>query len=576
MVSSKSLILFPCLILISISCWDCSSDIQEKKYSISDWAEMKTAISDGIKEKIHFAETNNLKIDDSLTLSCLELVGSFYISNNFKPIWSDSMKWTPISDSLLNYLGKGLEVGLFPQDYKYKTLLSLHSFLKDSINRKNDSLWTIAELLYTDAFMLMARDLAQGRLQPDSLSWHHSIKKIKEFFVPILAKLCSTKNFRKVIDSLQPSLEPYLSLRGELKGFLDSMDRSEYTYINYPYNRNDSKDSIRFLIKLRKRLSESGIKTSSSVLPDSLAMASLIKQYQQKANLNPDGKIGASLVDFLNTSDLEKYKRLVVVLDRYKEFSHKNLKKYICVNLPEYTLRMWDKDSLVMISKIICGRTSSPTPLLFSNIDEIVMLPTWTVPASIIKKDMLPGLKRNSNYLARKGLYLLNDQGQRVSAASINWHQFSNGIPYRVQQGSGDNNALGLIKFNFSNPYSVYLHDTNQRSLFKNSKRALSHGCVRVDKWEELAKHILRYDSLSLKPSDTLAVLPDSVASFIANLKANKSRKKVALRNVFPLYICYFSCVSENGELHILEDVYKLDKILRDKYFASKSILPFL
>jgi len=537
---------------------------------------MNSAISVDIETRLRFAEKNNGKIEDTLSLSCLEAVVAFYKSNDFVPVWSDSMKWKPLSDSFLNYIGKGLEEGLFPADYKYKTIFLLHSLLKDSLRRKDVALWSVAELLYTDAFMLIARDLSQGRLQPDSLSWHHNDQKIKEFFIPIFTMLTSTSKFRQTIDSLQPVLQPYLDLKSRLREFLDSMDRTQYTYLSYPYKQNDEKDSIQFLNKLRKRLVESGVKDSFSILPDSLGMVSLVKQYQIKRNLNADGKIGVDLIDKLNNSDLEKYKRLVITLDRYKELPRTMPEKYIWVNLPQYFLSMWDKDSLVMSSKIICGKPSTQTPTLSSAISEIVLLPTWTVPESIIKKEMLPGLKRNSNYLSKKGLYLLDSKGQRVRADSINWKKYSKGIPYRVQQGSGDANALGVIKFNFSNPYAVYLHDTNQRYLFKNSKRALSHGCVRVQEWHELARQILRYDSLLRNPADTLLFRPDSVSSFISRLKANNTRKIVALKNYFPLYICYYSCIYENGELHILDDVYKLDKMLRDKYFASKTILPFL
>jgi len=537
---------------------------------------MNSAISADIEIRLRFAEQNKGEIEDTLFLSCLQPVVAFYKSNDFVPVWSDSMKWKPLSDSLLNYIGKGLEEGLFPADYKYKTLFSLHSLLKDSLKRKEAALWSVAELLYTDAFMLIARDLSQGRLQPDSLSWHHNEQKIKEFFVSMFTMLTTTTKFSQTIDSLQPIFQPYIELKSKLRAFIDSMDRTEYTYLNYPYKQNDEKDSIQFLIKLRKRLGESGVKDSFSIFPDSLGMASLVKQYQIKRNLNSDGKIGVDLIDRLNNTDLEKYKRLAITLDRYKELPRNMPEKYIWVNLPQYFLSMWDKDSLVMSSKIICGKPTTQTPTLSSAISEIVLLPTWTVPESIIKKEMLPGLKRNSNYLSKKGLYLLDIKGQRVRADSINWKKYSKGIPYRVQQGSGDDNALGVIKFNFSNPYAVYLHDTNQRYLFKNSKRALSHGCVRVQEWHELAKQILRYDSLLRKSTDTLLFRPDSVSSFISRLKAKNARKSVALKNYFPLYICYYSCISENGKLRILEDVYKLDKQLRDKYFASKMILPFL
>src|SRR5437763_8908740 len=113
---------------------------------------------------------------------------------------------------------------------------------------------------------------------------------------------------------------------------------------------------------------------------------------------------------------------------------------------------------------------------------------------SIIKKDILPGLKRDKGYIARQGFHLIDLNDNEIDPYTINWSKYRNSIPYRVVQGSGDDNALGVLKFNFPNKYAVYLHDTNQRYLFGKSSRALSHGCVRVQQWKSLADYIFRYD----------------------------------------------------------------------------------
>ena len=179
---------------------------------------------------------------------------------------------------------------------------------------------------------------------------------------------------------------------------------------------------------------------------------------------------------------------------------------------------------------------------------------------------MLPGLKRNPGYLARKGLYLLDSKGNKVDPYSVNWDKYKKGIPYRIQQGSGDDNALGVIKFNFSNPYAVYLHDTNQRYLFGNSMRSVSHGCVRVQEWQKLAGYILENDSLHAKPTDTLRANADSIATWIAA----KEHRKINVKTKFPLFIRYFGCENVNGKIKFYDDIYNDDKLLREKYFAGK------
>ncbi len=193
----------------------------------------------------------------------------------------------------------------------------------------------------------------------------------------------------------------------------------------------------------------------------------------------------------------------------------------------------------------------------------MVIYPTWTVPNSIIVKQYLPKLKNNPNYLNRIGLKIVNAKGEHVSAETVSWQKYSKGIPYKVMQESGDNNALGVFKFNFDNPHAVYLHDTNQRYLFKNSSRAFSHGCVRVQEWEKLAYYIARNDSVMLEMGDTLRYTTDSIKNWIES----KQRKRIAVKNKINLYIRYFSCDGINGKVKFYEDIYGEDAILRQKYF---------
>jgi murein L,D-transpeptidase YcbB/YkuD len=240
--------------------------------------------------------------------------------------------------------------------------------------------------------------------------------------------------------------------------------------------------------------------------------------------------------------------------------------RYIWVNLPGYYLQLWDTDTMVFESKVICGKPATPTPLLTSMITDMVTYPTWTVPTSIIAKQYLPKLKNNPNYLARLGLKLVDRKGQPISGQSVNWSKYTKGIPYNVMQNSGDNNALGVMKFNFNNPYAVYLHDTNQRYLFKNASRAFSHGCVRVQEWEKLADYLIRNDSMNLKPGDSLRYSVDSVKTLLAE----KKNRRIPVKSPVYLYITYFGCEGKDGKIKFYDDMYGDDKALREKYFTDK------
>ena len=160
----------------------------------------------------------------------------------------------------------------------------------------------------------------------------------------------------------------------------------------------------------------------------------------------------------------------------------------------------------------------------------------------------------------------MDSKGEIIDPGSVNWSKYTKGIPYKVVQGSGDDNALGVLKFNFSNPYSVYLHDTNERYLFKNASRALSHGCVRVEKWDKLAFYIARNDSMNLKEGDSLKYNTDSIRTWLDN----KEKKRIGVKNGIPLFIAYFSCEVKNGKIRFYDDVYGEDKFMREKYFSAK------
>jgi L,D-transpeptidase YcbB len=339
------------------------------------------------------------------------------------------------------------------------------------------------------------------------------------------------------------------------------MDRRTYTYVVYPM-----KDSLKFIKNVQKRLQESGDLDPSVKIPDSASMANAVKNYQKRKGLKIDGKITSSLVRSMNTTDREKFKRIAINMDRYKQLPDELPEKYIFVNLPGYYLRVIDNDTLVLESKTIVGKPTTPTPKLNSEITDMITFPQWTIPNSIIKKEILPALKRDPGYLARKGFNLVDLKGETIDPWSVNWSKYTKGIPYKIVQGSGDDNALGIYKFNFNNPYSVYLHDTNQRYLFKNSARALSHGCVRVQDWEKLAYYIAQNDSLHQEPDNPPSYTIDSIKTWLGN----KQRKRMIVKKRIPLSIRYFTCEVKNGKIVFYEDIYGEDKTLREKYFAAK------
>jgi murein L,D-transpeptidase YcbB/YkuD len=457
--------------------------------------------------------------------------------------------------------------GLFKEDYNINVINDLISSQKNDsvISSKNEKL-AKGDLMLTGALFKVLRDLKQGRLQDDSLCWENMPTKYSYFF-NLMDLIRKTKKINIVLDSLQPALADYKQLKNGIGKFIDSMDSKRYTYIKYPYQKSNPVDSLLFIKNLHIRFIEDGFAKYDFIkIPDSTMISEEISWYQRKKNITTDGKISAGLINELNLNDQEKLKRIAITLDRYKKLTYPLPTNYISVNIPAYHLKVKENDSVKLISKVICGKPSTRTPILSSAVNEIITYPTWTVPESIIKKEMLPGLKKDINYLNRKGLHLLDNKGSKIDPTAIDWSKYKNNIPYKIQQGSGEKNALGIIKFNFPNEFAVYLHDTNQRYLFKKTNRALSHGCIRVQEWKDLAFYLIRNDSMSIAVRDSIKYNTDSISNWIDN----KQRHRLSIKNKFPIYVWYFSCEGENGRIKFYSDIYNEDNELRQKYFATK------
>ncbi len=543
-------------------CVSCNSSNPETDTASIPAIEMDEHIQPSISGMLAAAAKTNGNIDDVTELHAWQLLQHYYAKQDFRPVWSSNKKWNSTQDSLMRYLGVCERDGLFSKAYQFDSLRALVSMINaDSTGQQPVAAWAKADLLLTDAFMHIVEDLKHGRLHTDSLSWKYDDKKYESFFDKYLDTVLAGASMSSVFEQLQPAIPEYNELKKAIPSFLDSMHHENYTYLVYPF-----KDTSSFYKRFKQRLAEDGITQQLPVKPDSLAFAKMVSAYQQAKSIAVTGKLTAALVQRLNNTDFEKLKRIAITLDRYKQLSPPLPADYIWVNLPSYYLQVLSSDSVVMESKVIIGKPHTPTPMIISAISDLVIYPTWTIPNSIIRKEILPGLKKDPGYLQRKGFALFDWKGNLVDPFSVNWAKYEKDIPYLVRQGSGDDNALGVIKFNFKNPFSVYLHDTNQRYLFKNKSRSLSHGCVRVEAWEKLTSFIVKRDSMFSKQPDSMKLSTDSISTWLAQ----KQRKVVGISNRLPVYIGYYTCVAKNGRIRFYEDVYSKDKAAREKYVAFK------
>ncbi len=555
--------LFSGILLCLLVLVACNNKKEKGNNIASTPQELQQKATDLIQKITEKAIANNGQLDDStITLSQPRLAKLLYEKKSFEPLWCQKEEWLPAGDSLFNFIESSQLFGLFPEDYHLNQIKVIRQkIIADSLSkgdRKNAALWSQADIMLTDAFVQIVKDIKLGRLPQDSITLRKDSVLSDDFYLRQFDAL-QQSSFAIVVQSSEPNHRSYHLLKAGIKKFLDSADYKQFTPVPYP-----EKNIVKFNTALQKRLYEGGFLTFDSVAADSVQLAEAIKKFQKKKNIAVDGRAGEGTVRMMNVNDREKFIRIAISMDKYKMLPEKMPSKYIWVNASANFLELIDKDEVKLTSKVICGKAKTRTPVLTSNITELITYPQWVPPPSIVSKEILPAVKKNPGYLARKGFSLIDSKGNEVDPYSVDWSKYSKSIPYRVVQGSGDANALGIMKFVFTNKYSVYLHDTNQRYLFANAMRSLSHGCVRVQEWEKLAYYIIRNDSLNAGSGGYTKI--DSVKTWLQK----KQKKSIPVRNKIPVYIRYITCEGHNGTIVFYDDVYAEDKFLREKYFATK------
>jgi len=206
-------------------------------------------------------------------------------------------------------------------------------------------------------------------------------------------------------------------------------------------------------------------------------------------------------------------------------------------------------DDIIWESRVQVGRPYRRTPVFRSDIKYLVLNPTWTVPPGILRKDILPAVKKNANYLKERSINVIDRQGNTINQDAIDWSQYpKRGFPYMLRQAPGPNNALGLIKIMFPNKHLVYLHDTPNKSLFEHKDRTFSSGCVRVEKPFKLAELLL--DNPAKWNQETFETII-----------ASKNPHTIKLPKQIPVLLLYWTvAVDQDGTVNFKKDPYGRDK----------------
>jgi L,D-transpeptidase YcbB len=243
---------------------------------------------------------------------------------------------------------------------------------------------------------------------------------------------------------------------------------------------------------LRKRLIISGdLAAENAAGPYDDAVADAVKVFQKRHGLAPTGTITPRTLAALNVSVQKRIRQLEASLERLANMDFAFGPRYVVVNIPATFAEAVENDKVVRRYRVIVGKTEKPSPTLTAEITSVNLNPTWTVPPSIAKTEISAHMRKDPNYLERMHMEVLGAHDAPIDPRSVDWSG-THTPNFTVRQQSGDFNALGKVKIDMPNPYSVYMHDTNQRNLFNDDYRFDSHGCSRVDNVRDLAAWLLK------------------------------------------------------------------------------------
>lgn len=536
------------------------------------------------------------EVAGNISLQYREELDLVYRKHNHQPIWMDHFE--------LNKAGKALVKSLrHTASDEWKAYRYRISKLQTEIERLSNQPKHAAaiDVLLSDAYIDFAQQVMNNELLPNNGELDHpSFKKVAAppgarisslDVISLLSQSLEQGKLYSLVSQLVPSHQGYQRLTAELDRYQDIADSGMWYPLEVQQelslgDRHPQVPRIRWMLqsygdfhqgtldwlkpeqtKQDPLLLEQDYQpndTRSVYELDSDTVAA-IKHFQKRNGLKTSGNIDTATLARLNVAPYFMAQRIALNMKRWRYLPKHLGERYILVNMANYRLDLIHNEQSQLSMKVIIGREKLRTPVLAETINTIVLAPEWNVPHRIAKRDIIPHAKRQPDYLQQHNFKIY--EGWQLPAkeiditAGIDWQGFDSRVnTYRFVQGPGEDNSLGHVKFVIPNDQSIYLHDTNHKELFNYDMRALSSGCIRVEKPLELAHALLKEQNWN--------------QASINKVIEKAQTRAVHLKDPVPVYLMYWTTwVDENGQLQVRDDVYKRDQIHGESHKLDSIVL---
>ncbi|MDD0994443.1 L,D-transpeptidase family protein [Pseudomonas sp. TNT2022 ID1044] len=470
------------------------------------------------------------------------VVMDFYSHRNFRAAWTDGRDVA----QLLKSLNETEIDGLVPTDFRVEELaqaqLALHAIAPTPAQA------AAFDLAATRTFITALLQLRRGKVDPARLDFHWNFdpvgvdprQDVNSFFAAL-----DDHDVARAFAQAPPQEAVYRSMRVALAQLRQVRDAGGWPTVTQGQSLKPGMDGVA-VAQLRARLAAGGYleaQTGKRTDYDEKVIAA-VKKYQAEQYLSADGVAGAATLTALNVPVEARIDQVRVNMERARWLLYKLQGTFVIVDIAGYKVALYRDGQPIWRSRVQVGKPFRSTPVFQSEITYITFNPTWTVPPTILVKDMLPKIQQNPGYLAANRIRALDREGNVLDPAGIDWYN-ARGITLR--QDAGPENSLGQVVIRFPNDYAIYLHDTPHRELFAKSMRATSSGCIRVENPLQLVELLF---------NDPVHWNSEGIKKQLANGKTENIKLPVKV----PVLLAYWTVdMSNDGRVTFKPDVYGYD-----------------
>jgi len=507
--------------------------------------EFPDPVVEALRERVELAsETGQLEIAGAEIVSS-QTLPVLYGEPGYQPLWDAPGR----VEELIRLVADSRDDGLLPVAYH---LTALARLLPLARSQPTPTHRAALDVLASDSFMLLLYHMYFGKVDPRSLepTWNFASRRIAgREAVDYVRDAIRSGRLREAIDAARPDHWMYQHGRDALRTYRQLLAGGGWPSVPAGETLKPGMTDAR-IPALRQRLAITGDLRDQPLDTQTYdeALAAAVRSFQERHRLAADAEVGPATLAELNVPAEARVRQIQVNLERARHVLHEiGDEDLVIVDIAGYELRYVQDRKVTWTSRVVVGRPYRQTPIFKSAIDHVIVNPTWTVPPTILAQDILPAVRKDPGYLAKKGLDVIDRDGRTLDPASIDWTRYSGrNFPYILRQGPGDDNALGRVKIMFPNPYLVYLHDTPSRSLFERDDRAFSSGCIRVERPFELVQRLLD------DPSWDAAALQAAVAT--------GRTQTIRLAKPVKILLIYWTVdETDDGRIVFKRDVYDRD-----------------